>query len=116
MIYDIHSEADFDTLVGGGEGWVLLDFFASWCRPCKMMAPVLEKADAAMGGEVKFCRVDVDAMEDFAEPFQLVGVPTFILFRDGMEKGRIIGYNDSHTFMEKLRGLMAEGGETADSL
>ncbi len=109
MIYDIHSEKDFDETVGSAKGWVLLDFFATWCRPCKLMAPVLEKADEEMAGEVTFCRVDVDAMEDFAEPFQLVGVPTFILFRDGMEKGRIIGYNDSRTFMEKLRGLMAEG-------
>lgn len=109
MICDIQSEKEFDEKVGGAEGWVLLDFFASWCRPCKMMVPVLEKADEAMQGEVAFCRLDVDALEDLAEPFHLVGVPTFILFRGGMEKGRIVGYHDSQTFLEKLRSLMAEG-------
>lgn len=108
MIYDIQSERKFDEKIGNGEGWMLLDFFASWCRPCKLMASVLEKADEAMAGEVAFFRIDVDLMEDFAENFHLVGVPTFILFKNGQEKGRIIGYNDTHTFMEKLRGLMEE--------
>lgn len=109
MIYDIQSEADFDEKIGNAKGWVLLDFFASWCRPCKMMAPVLEKADETMGGTVAFCRVDLEVLEDLAEPFHLVGVPTFILFKDGDEKGRIIGYHDSSTFLSKLQALVKEG-------
>ncbi len=108
MIYDIQSEQEFDREVGEAKGWVLLDFFASWCRPCKMMVPVMERADEEMGGEVKFCRLDVDALDDLAESFRLVGVPSFVLFKDGTEVGRIIGYNDRQTFMGKLKALMAE--------
>ena len=106
MIIDIHSENEFDREVGEAAGYVLVDFYADWCRPCKMMAIVLEKTDAAMAGAVKFCRVDTEALEDLMEPFHLVGVPTFILFKNGEEKGRIVGYHDTRTFEEELRGLM----------
>ena len=71
-----------------------------------MMAVVLEKADAQVGDKVKFCRINTEEMEDFADRFELVGVPTFILFKDGQETGRIIGYNDTNTFLAKLDNLM----------
>lgn len=106
MIYDIHTEKEFDQEVGDAKGWVLLDFYATWCRPCKMMAVVVEKADAKVGDRVKFCRINTEEMEDFADRFELIGVPTFILFKDGKETGRIIGYNDTNTFLNKLEGLM----------
>ncbi len=106
MIYDIQTEKEFDEKIGNAKGWVLLDFFAVWCRPCKMMTSVLAAADEALGEKVTFYRIDLGAMEDFAEQFHLVGVPTFILFNDGQEKGRIIGYHDSNTFLVKLKSLM----------
>lgn len=106
MVIEIQSEKEFDTEIGEAAGYVLLDFYATWCRPCKMMAAVLEKADAALDGKVKCCRIDTDRFEEIAADFQLVGVPTFILFKDGEEKGRVIGYNDFHAFMEKLEKLM----------
>lgn len=106
MVYDIHNEEDFER--EAGKGTVLVDFYADWCRPCRMMAPVLEKTADAMEGSVKFCRLNVEEMEDFVEQFQLIGVPIFILFKDGERVGEIVGYNDTATFRTKLEALLTK--------
>ncbi len=108
MMIDIHSEKELDREVGEYPGYVLVDFYANWCRPCKIMATVLERLEPDMAGKVKFCRLDTEALEDLAEPFQLVGVPTFILFKGGEEKGRIVGYHDRAAFREKLENILAK--------
>lgn len=104
---DIHSEKEFDRFVGEEPGWVLVDFYANWCRPCKIMATVLERLEPEMEGKIKFCRLDTEELEDLTEPFQLVGVPTFIVFKGGEEKGRIVGYHDRPSFKEKLENILA---------
>ncbi|MCI7318900.1 MAG: thioredoxin family protein [Dialister sp.] len=88
MIEDIHSAQDMDRLVAEGEGYVLLWLWAAWCRPCQVMAPA------------------VQALEERAEGFGLVGVPTFILYKDGEETGRIIGYRMKAKFFEELEAMM----------
>ena len=103
MIQDIQTSDEFSFDVINKDGFVLVDFFADWCRPCKMMAPVLEAADQELGDRISFRRVNVDELEEVAQKYDLLGIPTFILFKDGEEKQRIIGYQTRENFLQSLR-------------
>src|SRR3546814_13387897 len=70
---------------------VLVDFWATWCGPCKMIAPVLEEIAAEKAGELKVVKLDVDANPATARDFQVVSIPTLILFKDGAPVKRTIG-------------------------
>lgn len=72
---------------------LLLDFFATWCGPCRMLAPILEQF-AAKHPEVTVCKVDVDEQGELAARFDIVSIPTLIAFRDGAELGRRVGLCD----------------------
>lgn len=70
---------------------VLADFWATWCNPCRMLAPILEELDQEYEGKVKFCKVDVDENADLAVMYGIVSVPTLILMKGGKEVERISG-------------------------
>jgi len=108
MIYDIENEKDFDKEVGEGKGYVLVDLFATWCRPCKMMSPVLEDASEELDGKVRFCRMDVDRNEDIARALDIMGVPTMVVFKDGKEAGRIVGYHSKDAFYDALGKIVVK--------
>ena len=77
------TEASFDQEVLSAEHPVLVDFWAEWCGPCKMIAPVLDEIASEYAGKVKVCKVDVDANPGVPEKFGIRGIPTLILFKDG---------------------------------
>src|SRR4051794_15509702 len=70
---------------------VLVDFWATWCGPCKMIAPVLEEIATEKAGELKVAKLDVDANPGVARDFQVVSIPTLILFKNGEPVKRIVG-------------------------
>ena len=85
------TEADFDQDVLKAEGPVLVDFWAEWCGPCKMIAPVLEELADEYGEKLKVCKMDVDANPDTAPKYGIRGIPTLILFNNGELAGTKVG-------------------------
>ena len=85
------SDATFDRVVGGSDAPVLVDFYADWCGPCKIMAPVLDAVAQARAGSVLVAKLDTDRNPAVARRFQIASIPTLILFRGGREVARELG-------------------------
>ena len=85
------TDASFATDVLGSDKPVLVDFWAEWCGPCKMVAPVLEEIAAEKAGTLTVAKLDVDSNPATARDFQVVSIPTMILFKDGKPVKRIVG-------------------------
>ena len=81
---------------------VLVDFGATWCGPCKMLDPVVEKLAADWGEKVKVVKIDIDYNPDLAIQYQVMGVPTLILFVDGQPRERLTGYNPRNRIEAKF--------------
>ncbi len=89
MIKEIANTKEFDESIK--EGKVLVDFYAIWCGPCKMLAPIVEKV-IEENPEVTLLRVDVDQNEELARRYGIVSIPTLIYFKDGVQSNQSIGY------------------------
>ena len=70
---------------------VLVDFYADWCGPCKMMSPVVEKIAEELEGKVKVCKINVDEAQDIAVKYGVMSIPTFIVFKQGEPVKRTVG-------------------------
>jgi thioredoxin 2 len=82
---------DLDRVVADAEVPVLVDFYADWCGPCKMMAPVLDEIARERAGEIIVAKLDTDRSPDVARRFEIQGVPTLIVFREGQPVARQSG-------------------------
>ena len=102
----IIGSADFDSEVLNSDIPVLVDFFATWCGPCKRLAPIIDQIAAERAGKVKFVRVDVDESKDLAHKYNIDAMPTLVLFDKGAEKTRWVGYMSKADLDAKLDGAL----------
>ena len=95
------TDADFDQTIAGASVSVLVDFYADWCGPCHMMAPVLDDIARRRAGEALVLKLDTDANPQVPARFGIRGIPTLIAFRNGKEHGRHVGVAEAPA-LEKL--------------
>lgn len=98
------TDADFQQEVLKADGLVIVDFWAEWCAPCRMLAPTFEKLASELAGRVKFVKVDVDASPDAPNHLGVRGIPTLILFRNGQEVDRVVGVLPEKHLRAQLEG------------
>ncbi|QVL55585.1 MAG: thioredoxin [Simkaniaceae bacterium] len=87
------NDDGFDALIK--EGVTVIDFFAEWCGPCRMLAPVLAEVAGELSGKVKFAKLDIDKNHVTAKAHHVTSVPTMILYKDGEEVNRLVGLRDA---------------------
>lgn len=95
------EQEDFSTTVLGAAAPVLVDFYADWCAPCKMVAPLVDELAREHAGRLLIAKVDTDRAPEVSMQYKIRGIPTLILFQDGVEVARSVGYEP-----EKLRSMV----------
>jgi thioredoxin 1 len=97
------NSSEFEKDVLSSNETILIDFFAEWCGPCKMVAPVLEELSIEMEGKARIFKVDVDKSGDLAEKYGIAGVPTLMIFKDGKAVDKIVGFQPKETLKARLQ-------------
>jgi thioredoxin len=85
------TDASFEADVLNADGPVLVDFWAEWCGPCKMIAPVLDELAGEYAGKIKICKMDVDSNQGTPGKFNIRGIPTLIIFKGGSAEATKVG-------------------------
>jgi len=96
------SDTTFDEEVKSSEQPVLVDFWAEWCGPCKMIGPVLEEIGNDYAGRIKIAKLNVDDAPDTARRFEVMSIPTLILFKDGEPSLRIVGAKGKGQLVQEI--------------
>lgn len=102
----IINTSQFRGSVEETQGVVVVDFFATWCGPCKMLAPVYSALSEEMAGNAEFLKVDIDESMDLARKFSITTVPTVVVFKDGKEMDRLVGFIPKDSLKQKVESYL----------
>ena len=94
---------NFEEEVMNSNKTVLIDFWASWCGPCKMMAPVVNELADELADSVKVCKINIDEEQNLAVKYNVMSIPTFVVIKNGKETGRSIGVQDKSELMNIIK-------------
>lgn len=101
------NDQDFEQRVLHSDLPVLVDFWAQWCGPCHMLAPVVEEIATEQAGRLRVAKLNVDDSPHTPEQFRVMSIPTLVLFSGGQERGRVIGARDKEYIVRTLIGDVA---------
>ena len=99
------TDQNFEAEVLKSDKPVLVDFWAEWCMPCRMLAPTIDKIAEAYAGKVKVGKVDTDSNREVAMKYQISAIPTVILFKDGQVAQKFVGMKQEKEFKEAIDSL-----------
>ena len=100
------SDATFDEHVKAADTPVLVDFWAEWCGPCKMIAPILEEIAEEQGGKVQIAKLNIDENLDVTRRFEVMSIPTLMLFKDGEPQVRIVGARGKGQLLQEIQSYL----------
>jgi thioredoxin 1 len=99
------DESNFDQMISGSAVPILVDFFASWCGPCRMIAPVLDEIAKEQAGNLKIVKVNVDKSPNLTSRFRILNIPTLAFFQDGELKDQVVGLTSKADLISHLKTL-----------
>jgi len=98
------TDADFDSTLASTDKPVLVDFWATWCPPCRAIAPTIDRVAAEQSGEAVVAKVDVDEAQQLAIRYQVSSIPTLIVFKNGKPVDRMVGLQSHSEITRRLQG------------
>lgn len=105
------TDENFGKEVEASKTPVIVDFWATWCGPCRMMAPVFEKLSGEYSGKLKFAKLDTDENPKTAGKFGIMSIPTMIVFKDGKPFAKLVGFRPEALFKKDIENLLSDLGE-----
>ena len=99
----ILNNSKFSNKLRTSDKLVVMDFFATWCGPCKMLAPIFESLSKEMSDKVDFAKIDIDRSLEIAQEYKVVSVPTMIIFKNGKEVQRMVGFTPKEQIKSKIK-------------
>src|SRR3954447_14133362 len=106
------TDATFEEEINSSDQPVLVDFWAEWCGPCKLIAPILEEMATEYDGKLRIVKVDVDESPDVARRYEIMSIPTLVVFHDGVAKKRMIGAKGKGQLGQELAESLYPGAST----